>query len=147
MRSFLTRGLTLAAVGALLLGAPTPGLAGGMNKDKATTTEKSTMDKSTTGKSTTGKSTDSSTSLSTDTEKLVGKAVYGEDDKPIGEIVKVESDASGKLKSLVVDVGSYLGLGTRQISIPESELKIQGDMVTASKMTKDKVESAPAYSK
>lgn len=50
--------------------------------------------------------------------KLVGVAVYDADNKKIGFIADVLIDHSGNAQLVVIGVGGFLGLGTKEVAVP-----------------------------
>ena len=79
--------------------------------------------------------------------KLEGVNVYGPDDNHIGDIVEVHG--SGHTGQAIVDVGGFLGLGAKRVSLPVSELnfmqKDDGDVHANTRMTKDQLKDMPEY--
>jgi sporulation protein YlmC with PRC-barrel domain len=84
----------------------------------ATTTEKPAM-------SSTAASTQFMTILAADQmrgSKLIGVDVYGSDNSKIGDIDELILDKDGKIQAVVVGVGGFLGIGTKDVAFPYSEL-------------------------
>jgi hypothetical protein len=57
--------------------------------------------------------------------KLIGVAVFGPDDKQIGKIKDVLIDHDGTAKVVVIGVGGFLGLGTKDVGVPFTALHWQ----------------------
>ena len=57
--------------------------------------------------------------------KLVGVGVYGPDDKQIGKIKDLLVDHDGKTQVVVIGVGGFLGLGTKDVGVPFTALRWQ----------------------
>jgi hypothetical protein len=57
--------------------------------------------------------------------KLVGVAVFGPDDKQIGKIKDLLIDHDGKTQVVVIGVGGFLGLGTKDVGVPFTALHWQ----------------------
>jgi hypothetical protein len=55
--------------------------------------------------------------------KLVGIAVYGPDDKKIGTIKDILIAHDGAARSVVIGVGGFLGIGTKDVAVPFSALQ------------------------
>jgi hypothetical protein len=55
--------------------------------------------------------------------KLVGVGVYGPDDKKIGFIEDVLIDHDGGVQLVVIGVGGFLGLGTKEVAVPFKALQ------------------------
>jgi len=80
---------------------------------------------------------------------LLGIAVHSEQGKEVGRIVDVLVDAAGHPLAAVLDVGGFLGVGSRRVAVEWSALRI--DMppgkppeVTLA-MSSDNLKSAPEY--
>jgi hypothetical protein len=57
--------------------------------------------------------------------KLVGVGVFGPDDKQIGKIKDVLIDHDGMAQVVVIGVGGFLGLGTKDVGVPFSAIHWQ----------------------
>jgi hypothetical protein len=82
-------------------------------------------------------------------DKVEGTAVYGADQKKIGNLERVMIDKiSGKVAYAVISFGGFLGVGEDYYPVPWSTLKydtgLGGYLVG---LTKDKLEQAPKYNK
>jgi sporulation protein YlmC with PRC-barrel domain len=55
--------------------------------------------------------------------KLVGVGVYGPDQKKIGSIKDILVDHDGKAQVIVVSVGGFLGIGSKDVGIPFSAMQ------------------------
>ena len=83
---------------------------------------------------------------SADTRKLIGRNIKNADGDTIGEIKSIYIDKNGKVDSVMVSVGGFLGVGDREVRVAWSDLKISGNgekvMVN---MTKDELKAKPEY--
>jgi hypothetical protein len=50
--------------------------------------------------------------------KLVGVMVYGADDQRVGKIKDVLIDHDGSVRAVVIGVGGFLGIGTKDVGVP-----------------------------
>ena len=67
--------------------------------------------------------------------------VYGSDGKKIGEIDKVLANSSNEIKAVTVEVGGFLGLGSRQVVIALDKLQKGPEAKSLrTAMTKDEIE-------
>jgi len=82
-------------------------------------------------------------------DKVEGTAVYGTDEKKIGELERVMIDKiSGKVAYAVVSFGGFLGMGEDYYPMPWSTLKFDNRLGGYRVgLTKDQLENAPKYSK
>jgi hypothetical protein len=79
--------------------------------------------------------------------KLVGASVYNGQDQSIGSINDVLlSDADRKADTAVISVGGFLGMGSKWVSVPFDQLKIQDNKVVMPGASKASLESMPGYS-
>ena len=76
---------------------------------------------------------------------LIGKSVYDEKGERIGEVDDVVVNKSTRQTATVIGVGGFLGIGERKAAVPVSELKVQGDKIVGSGLTKDAVKSMAEY--
>jgi sporulation protein YlmC with PRC-barrel domain len=59
-----------------------------------------------------------------DTRKLIGRTVQNTQNETIGEIKSVYIGPDGKVDSLIVGVGGFLGLGEREVRLMWSDLRV-----------------------
>ena len=71
--------------------------------------------------------------------KLVGVKVYNDNNENIGEISDIIIDKSGKVDTVVLGVGGFLGMGEHYVAVPMDRLKWVNEPVRGSA-----VSSAPA---
>jgi len=53
----------------------------------------------------------------------IGMPVYGPDDKSIGQVAEVIKGSDGKLQSIQVDIGRFLGLGSKVVDISADKVE------------------------
>ncbi|MBS0526507.1 MAG: PRC-barrel domain-containing protein [Proteobacteria bacterium] len=84
--------------------------------------------------------------LAADAKKLIGRSVKNNDDDTIGKIESVYLDANGKVDSVIVGVGGFLGVGERYARLHWKDLKISnnGEKVVVD-MTKDQLKAIAPY--
>ncbi|HVC59242.1 MAG TPA: PRC-barrel domain-containing protein [Acetobacteraceae bacterium] len=79
---------------------------------------------------------------------ILGMPVAGPDGKTIGRLVDVLVDASGTPQAGVIDVGGFMGVGTRTIAVHWSTLHFApaspGHPITLD-LTLDQIKAAPEY--
>jgi sporulation protein YlmC with PRC-barrel domain len=85
-------------------------------------------------------------SATADTRKLIGRNIKNADGETIGEIKSIYINKDGKVDSVMVGVGGFLGMGDREVRIAWSDLKItdNGEKVMVN-MTKDELKAKPEY--
>jgi sporulation protein YlmC with PRC-barrel domain len=72
---------------------------------------------------------------------LTGKDIIGADGKKIGDVATVLADTSQNAQAVTVDVGGFLGVGSKNVVVPLKNLKPGPDKDTLSTaMTKAEIE-------
>ncbi len=77
---------------------------------------------------------------------LTGMEVYGADGKKIGDIGAVLADSAQKAQAVTIDVGGFLGVGTKNVIVPLERLQAgpkENTLSTA--MTKAEIEQLAAW--
>ena len=81
--------------------------------------------------------------------KLIGKAIVNAANESIGDINDLLVSADGKIDSVIVGVGGFLGIGEKNVALPFNSLKFttdgKGNTVVMSKVTKASLESMPQW--
>ncbi len=82
------------------------------------------------------------------TSSIIGLRVENSAGDKLGDINYLVLDNSGKVSTVVVGVGGFLGVGEKNIGVPYGELKFNdkdGHHVAIIDATKDSLSSAPNY--
>ena len=81
-----------------------------------------------------------------DAKKLIGRNVKNLQDETVGEIESVFVNAEGKVDSVILGVGGFLGLGERHVRVPWNDLHIadNGEKVMIN-ATKDQLKGMEPY--
>ena len=81
-----------------------------------------------------------------DAGKLIGRNIKNAQDETIGEVDSVYIDKDGKVDSVIVGVGGFLGMGEREVRLAWKDLNISqgGEKVTVN-MTKDQLKAMAPY--
>jgi sporulation protein YlmC with PRC-barrel domain len=80
------------------------------------------------------------------TSKVVGASVYNDQNQSIGTIDDVlMGDSSHKADTAVVSVGGFLGMGSKLVSVPFDQLRIENDKIVMPGATKASLEGMPEY--
>jgi sporulation protein YlmC with PRC-barrel domain len=76
--------------------------------------------------------------------KLIGTSVYDVQNQDIGSVKDVIVTRGGQVSSIVIDVGSFLGMGGKYVAVSLNDLKTNNDRLTLAQ-TKDQLKAAPAF--
>ncbi len=76
--------------------------------------------------------------------KMIGSAVYDANNAKIGTVQDLILNGDGKVALAVVDVGTFLGMGGKDVAIDLSDIKTGNDRLTLDR-TKQQLQDAPAY--
>lgn len=81
-----------------------------------------------------------------DARKLIGRNVKNPNNDTIGEIKSVYITPDGKVDSVMVGVGGFLGVGEREVRLAWKDLQVMdnGEKVVVN-MTKDQLKAQPPY--
>ena len=81
-----------------------------------------------------------------DAKKLIGRTVKNPQNETVGEIESVYINAAGKVDSVIVGVGGFLGMGERLVRVAWKDLQISqnGERVVVN-ATKDQLKGMPPY--
>lgn len=78
---------------------------------------------------------------------LEGATIYGADDHKVGKVDHVHG--SGTASSAIIDVGGFLGIGAKPVSVPLSDLQFMrdenGDVHATTSWTKDQLKEMPEH--
>ena len=77
--------------------------------------------------------------------KLIGKDVYGAGNEKVGEVKNVVVGPNNMVNAVLVDIGGFLGMGAKTVSLPLEQLKAEGDRVVAANLTKEQAKAIPEY--
>ena len=84
-------------------------------------------------------------------EELIGTTVYGANDKNVGEIGDVVLSTDGKVDSIIIDVGGFLGIGEKEVAVGTENLAFMtdkdGNKYLYTNFTKEQLDAAAAYDK
>jgi len=83
--------------------------------------------------------------------ELLDENVVNAANETVGDIDDVILDANGKVASVVVGVGGFLGMGEKTVALPFENLSFardnDNDLVVSTNVTKENLQAAPAYVK
>ena len=77
------------------------------------------------------------------------QSVYDPNDKKIGEVKDVLVDKSGKVTSLIIGVGGFLGAGEKDVAVPFNSVRVtnknNSKWYLVMNATKDELKGAPGF--
>jgi sporulation protein YlmC with PRC-barrel domain len=82
---------------------------------------------------------------------MIGQDVYSPENKSIGKVADLVLQEDGKTRAALIDVGGFLGVGSKRIAIPFADIKVTPDKDNPDKpllnvaMTKDQIQQAPDW--
>ena len=82
------------------------------------------------------------------TEDVTGARVYDANDEWIGEVNSLIIASDGQLREAIIDVGGFLGMGEKQVSLTMEELTIQqgnGDLRIYLDATEEQLNQMPEW--
>jgi sporulation protein YlmC with PRC-barrel domain len=78
--------------------------------------------------------------------KVVGASVYNDQNQSVGSVDDLlMGDNDHKAATAVISVGGFLGMGSKLVSVPFDQLKIQNDRIVMPGATKASLEGMPEY--
>ena len=76
--------------------------------------------------------------------KIIGETVYDRNNQSMGKVKDLVITKAGQVDSVVVDVGSTLGVGGKFVALKMSDIKTDNNRLTVAQ-TKDQLAQAPSY--
>jgi sporulation protein YlmC with PRC-barrel domain len=76
--------------------------------------------------------------------KMTGSAVYDLQNRNIGKVSDIVLNKDGKVDAVVVDVGSFLGIGGKYVAVPLTDIKTDNNRLTLDR-TKEQLQQMAAY--
>jgi sporulation protein YlmC with PRC-barrel domain len=76
--------------------------------------------------------------------KMIGSAVYDVQNRKIGSVDDVILNKSGKVDAVVIDVGSFLGMGGKDVAVLPSDIKTDNNRLTLDR-SKEQLQQMATY--
>ena len=76
--------------------------------------------------------------------KMIGSAVYDVQNRKIGSVSDVVLNKDGKVDAVVIDVGSFLGMGGKDVAVLPSDIKTDNNRLTLDR-TKEQLQQMAKY--
>ena len=77
--------------------------------------------------------------------KMIGSSVYDVQNRKIGKVEDLILGRDGRIDQVVVDVGSFLGMGGKNVAVKPSEIKTDNNRLTLD-VNKEQLQQMPNYS-
>jgi sporulation protein YlmC with PRC-barrel domain len=81
---------------------------------------------------------------------VYGQSVYDKNEQKIGDLSDMIVEKDGQIKSAIIGVGGFLGVGQKDVEIPFTDLRMMtrnGKNWLALDRTKDQLQNAPTFDK
>lgn len=79
-------------------------------------------------------------------QELIGADVKNAQNETVGEIESVHLDQGGMVSNVIVSVGGFLGLGSRDVALSWNDLQVaEGGQSITTTMTKEQLKNMPEY--
>jgi sporulation protein YlmC with PRC-barrel domain len=76
--------------------------------------------------------------------KMIGSAVHDVQNRKIGSVDDVILNKDGKVDAVVIDVGSFLGMGGKDVAVLPSDIKTDNNRLTLDR-TKEQLQQMASY--
>ena len=76
--------------------------------------------------------------------KMIGSSVYDVQNRDIGKVSDLVVDRDGRIADVVIDVGSFLGMGGKNVAVRLVELKTDNNRLTLD-VTKEQLQQMANY--
>ena len=80
---------------------------------------------------------------------LLNQSVRNSANDSIGDVNDLRIDTTGRIVSVIVGVGGFLGIGEKDVALPFNDFSFgrdpKGNVVVIAKVTKDTLQSAPEW--
>ena len=76
--------------------------------------------------------------------KMIGSTVYDSQNRSIGKVSDLVLNRNGSVDVVVVDVGSFLGVGGKYVAVPLTDIKTDNNRLTLDR-TKEQLQLMAAY--
>jgi hypothetical protein len=77
--------------------------------------------------------------------KIVGASVYNDQNQSVGSVDDVLMGHGNKATTAVISVGGFLGMGSKLVSVPFDQLKIENNRIVMPGATKASLTGMPTY--
>ena len=75
---------------------------------------------------------------------MMGSTVYDVQNRDIGKVKDLVLNKDGKIDAVVLDVGTFLGMGGKYVAVPLTDIKTDNNRLTLDR-TKEQLQQMAAY--
>ncbi len=76
--------------------------------------------------------------------KMIGSRVYDRQNRNIGKVSDVILGRDARIDAVIVDVGSFLGMGGKNVAVKPNDIKTDNNRLTLD-VTKEQLQQMPTY--
>jgi sporulation protein YlmC with PRC-barrel domain len=76
--------------------------------------------------------------------KMIGSSVYDVQNRDIGKVQDVILNPDGRVAAVIIDIGTFLGMGGKDVAVHLSDIKADNNRLTLD-MTKEQLQQAQNY--
>jgi sporulation protein YlmC with PRC-barrel domain len=76
--------------------------------------------------------------------KMLGSTVYDVQNRSIGKVADLVLDKDGRVDGVVIDVGTFLGMGGKSVDVKMSDIKTDNNRLTLDR-TKEQLQQMASY--
>jgi sporulation protein YlmC with PRC-barrel domain len=76
--------------------------------------------------------------------KMLGSTVYDVQNRSIGKVADLVLDKDGRVDGVVIDVGTFLGMGGKSVEVKMSDIKTDNNRLTLDR-TKEQLQQMASY--
>jgi sporulation protein YlmC with PRC-barrel domain len=76
--------------------------------------------------------------------KMIGSTVYDLENRSMGKVSDLVLNKNGAVDAVVIDVGSFLGMGGKYVAIPLTDIKTDNNRLTLDR-TKEQLQQMTAF--
>ena len=77
--------------------------------------------------------------------KIIGAAVYNDGSERVGSVDDLIMTRDDRITMAIVSVGGFLGLGSKLVAVPWSQLRMDADKIVMPGVTKDGLNGMPSF--
>jgi hypothetical protein len=77
-------------------------------------------------------------------DDIIGKWLADKNGNDVAKIADLKTSADGKIQAVEIDLGGFLGIGSRRVAVPVDGLQLKGDRIEATSMTADQIRNLEA---